>query len=160
MNDAWGMEITNDESTVSAGGGLRQFAESVQEQNKMLLARLDAMEKERKQEKLDSVFTSMGVPGAASLYSGEPDPEKAKEWVTTMRGVFGTGSVLGDEPVTPAPVQPALTDEQQAQFARLNEAGQQGVPMGNFEAAASAVGQATDMASLIAAFSNAARTNG
>lgn len=159
MNDAWGMDNSNTEEAVaSASGGLRQFAESVQEQNKMLLARLDAMEKERKQEKLSSVFTNLGVPGAAALYQGEPDPEKATEWVNTMKATFGNGNVQGE--VTQAPVQPVLAADQQEQYQRMSEAGQGGVPMGNFEAAAAAVGSATDVQGLIASFANAQRLNG
>jgi hypothetical protein len=40
----------------------------------------------------------------------------------------------------------------QAHFERLSEAGQQGIPAGNFEAAQSAIGSASNAQELIAAF--------
>lgn len=162
MNDAWGSASHDDLGNTHNDGpkALREAYDTLKQQNEDLNKKLTSFLEGQQKQQLENVFTTLGVPGAASLYQGEPDPEKAKAWVQTMQGVFGTGSVLGDGPVAPTPVQPALTDEQQAQFQRMSEAGQSGVPMGNFEAAQSAVGSATDMASLVAAFQNAARVNG
>jgi len=154
VNDAWGHENAEETGNMAAGtgNGLRQFAESMQKQNKELLDRLNQIEAERQREKFDSVFTTLGVPDAAKLYDGELDPEKAKAWVDNMRGVFG-GAAQGE---TPAPVtyQPAVTDDQQAALVRMTEAGQNGIPMGNVEAAQAGVNGATDLQSLIAAFQN------
>jgi hypothetical protein len=47
----------------------------------------------------------------------------------------------------------------QAQFERMTAAGQEGTPVGNFEAAHAAVNDATDLNGLINAFQNGTRTN-
>jgi len=95
------------------------------------------------------VFESLGAPGAATVYQGPPDPEKAREWFTTMQSVFGNGSAQGS---SPEPVAPAITQGQQAALQQMSQAGHEGTPMGNFEAAASAVGQANSIEELIAGF--------
>lgn len=152
MNDAWGYSNNEETSAESAGGGngLRQFAESMQKQNKELLDRLNSIEAERQREKLDTVFNTLGVPEAAKLYQGELDPEKATAWVNSMRGVFG-GAPQGE---AHAPTPPAVTDDQQAALQRMTAAGQNGTPMGNVEAAQSGVNSATNIEDLIAAFQN------
>lgn len=161
MNDAWGYGDPNEGQASTQFDGPKALREAYDAQKKLIEDMRADMERdraERKQEKLASVFTNLGVPGAAALYQGEPDPEKAAEWVNTMKATFGNGNVQGE--VTQAPVQPALAADQQEQYQRMSEAGQNGVPMGNFEAASAAVGQATDIESLIASFANAARLNG
>lgn len=150
MNDAW----SNYGDETNNGGGLRQFAEAMQAQNKELLSRLDAMENERKQERLESVFNNLGVPEASKVYKGDATPEAATAWVTEMRSVFGNGIAQGEPVQAPVQTQPALTEEQASQFQRMTEAGSQGVPMGNVEAAQLGVNNATDLESLIAAFNN------
>lgn len=160
MNDAWGYDPNEGQDNTNLDGP-KALRDAYKKQGEMLEAiqkQLADERAERQKAQLSSVFTELGVPEAVKVYQGEPDPEKAKAWIESMKTVFGNGSVQGE--AAPAPVQPVLAADQLAQFQSLTEAGQQGVPMGNFEAASSAVGQATDMSSLIAAFQNAARTNG
>ena len=100
-----------------------------------------------------SVFENLGVPGAENLYTGEADPEKAKAWVESMRGVFG-GNQGGTPNVadTAVAAEPVLPASMQAQFQRLSEAGQAGQPTGNMEAAQASVGNASDINGIIEAF--------
>ena len=110
------------------------------------------LEREEKQ-KVRSVFENLGVPGAENLYTGEADPEKAKAWVESMRGVFG-GNQGGTPNVadTAVAAEPVLPASMQAQFQRLSEAGQAGQPTGNMEAAQASVGNASDINGIIEAF--------
>lgn len=97
-----------------------------------------------------AVFESLGVPGAQEVYQGPADPQKAKEWVDSMRSVFsGTAPEAVEQPQ-----QPRLPESMQAQFERLSQAGNDGAALGNVEAAQAAVNDATDPKALIAAFQN------
>ena len=107
------------------------------------------MEREEKQ-KMASVFESLGVPGAQAVYQGEADPEKAKAWVESMRGVFGNGQPPAVEPQQAT--EPKLPPSMQAQFERMSQAGSDGHPLGNVEAAQAAVNDATDLQGLINSF--------
>lgn len=156
MNDSWGYE---DNANTEQGNNfdgpkpLRDAYNALKKQNEDLNQKLTGfLERESKRE-LASVFESLGVPGAATIYQGEPDPEKAKAWVESMRGVFGTGSAQG---IDPTPAAPAISQDQQAALQRMTDAGQDGVPMGNMEAAVSAVGSANSINDLIAAFQKGA----
>lgn len=157
MNDSWGYDDSanaNQDNSNELNGpkALRDAYDAMKAQNKELQDGLAAIQKDLREQKLSSVFESLGVPGAAALYQGEPDPEKARAWVTTMQSTFGNGNVQGVTPPvaeTPPAVQPG---EQQQQFERMTEAGQSGVPMGSVEAAAAAVGNATNLNDLIASF--------
>jgi len=109
------------------------------------------LEREEKS-KMATVFEALGVPGAQNVYSGPADPEKAKEWVDTMRSVFTNGQPQQAAETVATP--PALPASMQAQFERLNGAGNDGTPVGNVEAAQAAVNDATDLKGLINSFTN------
>lgn len=131
--------------------GLRDAYEAMKKQNDELNQKLTSFLEEQQAAKMATVFESLGVPGAASLYQGPADPAKAKEWVDTMRSTFG-GTQGGTPPVVEQPVTPALPASMQAQFERMTEAGQQGVPVGGFEAAQASINDASTSADIIAAF--------
>ena len=149
MNDAWGMGNDEDQDNLPGDGpkALRDAYKALKQQNDDLNSKLTSFLEGQKKQQLETVFTSLGVPGAASLYQGEPDPDKAKAWVETMRATFGNGTVQGEP--APAPIQPAITEEKQAQYEAMTQAGMTGTPMGNFDAAAAAVNSATSMQDLI-----------
>ncbi len=157
MNDAWGYDNDGSQGETELNGpkALRDAYKAQQEMLKEIRQQLADERAERQKAQLSTVFTTLGVPGAVDLYQGEPDPDKAKAWVETMRATFGNGSAQE----APAPVQtPVMTPDQMTQYQQMTEAGSQGVPMGNMEAAMNAVGQAGDLQSLIAAFQNGTRT--
>jgi hypothetical protein len=150
MNDAWGYSNDDDQDNLPSDGpkALRDAYKALKQQNEDLNQKLTSFLEGQKKQQLETVFTSLGVPEAVKLYQGEPDPEKAKAWVDTMRGVFGSGNVQGD-PTPAPPSQPAITNDQQAQYEAMVQAGSTGTPMGNFDAAASAVNSATSIQDLI-----------
>jgi hypothetical protein len=74
-----------------------------------------------------------------------------------MRATFGSGN-QGTPAAVPPPA-PALDAQVQQQYQQMNEAGQSGTPLGNFEAAGAAVSQANDLNSLIAAMAQANNLN-
>jgi len=157
----WGYEEndateTGDNTELSGPKALRQAYEAMKRQNDELNSKLTSFLEEQTKSKMATVFESLGVPGAQDVYQGPADPEKAKAWVDTMRGVFGSNQG-GTPPVAEQPVEPALPASMQAQYQRMTEAGQTGVPMGNLEAAGAAVGSANNLSELIAAMQNAQR---
>lgn len=137
-------------SDASQGGGLRQFAESQAKENKELKDALASIQKDLRDQKLASVFNSLGVPGAAALYQGDADPVKATEWVTTMKETFGSAGAPAPQTNSATPV--GLTPEQQQQLQTINEAGAQGSPLGSMELAQAGVYDASDLNGLIANF--------
>lgn len=151
MNDNWGYEGDNAQSqddNLNGPKALREAYSALKAQNEALNGKLTSfLEREAKRE-LAATFESLGVPGAAQVYQGEPDPEKAKAWVESMRGVFGNASVQGE---TQTSTQPALTDQQQAALQAMTSAGTDGVPMGNMDAATSAVSGANSLDDILAA---------
>lgn len=153
----WGYDDNDNAQTGEDLNGPKALREAYKKQGEKLDQALDFIkqmeERERKRE-LASVFENLGVPGAANVYTGEADPEKAKAWVDSMRGVFG-GNAGNPAPVAEQPTPPAMNAEQIAQYQAMNEVMQNGVPVGNFEAAASAVGSANDLNSLLAAMQQA-----
>lgn len=151
MNDNWGYDNTDASQGENLDGpkALRDAYAAMKKQNEELNSKLTSFLEDQQKQKLAGVFESLGVPGAATVYQGDADPEKAKAWVESMRGVFGSGSAQG---IDPTPAAPAFSQDQQAALQRMNDAGSDGVPMGNFEAAASAVGQANSIEELIAGF--------
>lgn len=153
MNDNWGYDDNAGQGeNLDGPKALRDAYAALKKQNEELNGKLTSFLEDQQRQKMASVFESLGVPGAASVYQGDADPEKAKQWVDTMRGVFGNGSAQGD----PAPAAPAFTQDQQAAMQRMSDAGSEGVPMGNFEAAASSVAGANSIDELIAAFQKGA----
>lgn len=117
-----------------------------------LEAKVTAFIEAEERRQMATVFESLGVPGAQTVYQGPADPQKAKEWVDTMKATFGGGQPQQAAEQVPAP--PTLPASMQAQFERLNQAGSEGTPMGNVEAAQAAVNDANDIQGLIASFQN------
>lgn len=152
----WGFE-NNDGANLGNGneaGGpkaLRDAYEAMKKQNEELNQKLTSFLEEQTRSKMATVFESLGVPGAQAVYQGEADPEKAKAWVESMRGVFGGAAPQAAEQQQ---VTPKLPDSMQAQFERMSQAGSQGQPLGNVEAAQAAVNDATDLQGLINSFKN------
>lgn len=163
MNDQWGYEedtngtdLGNDRN--DGPKALRDAYAAMKKQNDELNAKLTGFLEDQKKQTLATVFQSLGAPGAENLYQGEADPGKAKAWVESMRGVFGGNNAQGTAPVADsAPTTPALEPDTQAQYQRMTEAGQNGAPIGGFEAAQAAVNDATDLTGLIASFQNSVR---
>jgi hypothetical protein len=153
----WGYENNEanglGESTEANGPkALRDAYEAMKRQNEELNQKLTSFLEEQATAKMATVFESLGVPGAQSVYTGPNDPQKAKEWVETMRSTFGGGQPqrAANEVATP----PTLPPSMQAQFEQLTQAGSQGTPVGNVEAAQAAVNDATDIQGLISSFQN------
>lgn len=158
MNDAWGYDETETAQEPGHNDGpkaLRDAYAALKKQNEELITALNADRQERAKEKVKSVFSELGVPGAADLYQGEPDPEKARAWAESMRAAFGSGAQGTSPAPSSTPPAPTLDASAAAQLQQFNEAGQTGTPLGNFEAANAAVSQAPDLNSLIAAMAQA-----
>lgn len=149
QNQALGNTNTNE-----GPKALRDAYDALKRQNDELNQKLTSFLEDQAKEKMSTVFESLGVPGAQAVYQGPNDPQKAKEWVESMRGVFGGASQGGNPGGTQeqAPAAPQLPASMQAQFERFNAAGQEGQPLGNFEAAQAAVNDATNLEGLINSF--------
>lgn len=154
----WGIEDDANLAGTTENTGpkaLRDAYTALKQQNAELANGLAAVNKQLRDTAVTSTLSTLGIPAAAaSQYTGEADPEKVREWATTMQTIFGGGSGM---PNTPNPVDqqqspPALTPDQQAQFNRMNDAGQQGQPLGNVEAANARINDATDLTGLLAAW--------
>jgi hypothetical protein len=152
----WGFE---DDGALDLGNGneatgpkaLRDAYEAMKKQNDELSQKLTSFLEEQTQQKMATVFQSLGVPEAQAAYQGPNDPQKAKEWVDQMRSVFGGGQ---PQQAAEQPAQPTLPPSMQAQFERMNQAGNEGVPVGNFEAAQAALNDASDTQAIINSFKN------
>jgi hypothetical protein len=160
----WGY---NDDNSANLGNdteltgpkALRDAYDAMKKQNDELNQKLTSFLEEQAQQKMATVFESLGVPGAQAAYTGPNDPAKAKEWVESMRSVFGGGNQGANPNVAEQQVeQPGLAPDAAAQYQRMTEAGQSGTPVTSTEAAFQAVGNATDINDLIAQFQNATRT--
>lgn len=152
MSDTWGYNDGNDvtsqgNNTDNSGPkALRDAYEAMKAQNKELQDGLAAIQNELRAQKVSSVFDSLGIPGAAKLYAGDADPEKAREWAESMRSVFGGGNP-GGTPQEAA--QQSIDSATQDQLQRMNEAGSAGQPLTNLDAASQGIGQAGDVQALI-----------
>ena len=151
----WGFE-DNDGANLGNGNeangpkALRDAYEAMKKQNEELSQKLTSFLEEQTRSKMATVFESLGVPQAAQVYDGPADPEKAKAWVESMRGVFGGAAPEAAEQST----QSKLPESMQAQFERLSQAGNDGAALGNVEAAQAAVNDANDVQALINSFRN------
>src|ERR1043165_6141340 len=94
VSDAWGYDDNGSQEPGHNDGpkALREAYAAQKAQNEQILQELAELRKERDSAKVSSVFSELGVPDAAKLYSGEPDPEKAKAWAESMKAVFGTSN--------------------------------------------------------------------
>lgn len=154
MSDNWGFEgndSTNlDPSDMNGPKALREAYAKQKERNDALEAKFNELQKDLRNQKVATVFNELGVPGAASLYQGDADPEQIKQWTQSMQSVFGgTGAPA---PTTSVDTPPLMGGDQAAQFQQMQEAGTQGVPLGNVEAAYGRVNDATDIQGLLNAF--------
>lgn len=153
----WGFE-NNDAANLGNGNeangpkALRDAYEAMKKQNEELNQKLTSFLEEQATAKMATVFESLGVPGAQAVYNGPNDPQKAKEWVETMRSTFGGGQP--QQAATDQPAAPTLPPSMQAQFERMSQAGSDGQSLGNVEAAQAAVNDATDLQGLLSAFQN------
>lgn len=162
----WGYEDSENENlgnnTEQSGPkALRDAYDKLKQQNDDLNQKLTSFLEDQAREKMSTVFQSLGVPEAQAVYQGPNDPQKAKEWVDSMRSVFGGNSQGGNPATETVAEQPpsGLPASMQRQFEQFVQAGQEGQPLGNYEAAQAAVNDATDLTGLINAFQNGARTN-
>jgi len=152
----WGAEDNGydnqDPNNMNGPKALREAFDKQKAMNDELKAQLSAIQTDLRQQKVASVFSELGVPGAASLYQGEAEPEKIKEWATTMKSVFGgSGAPAPINPVDP-PAAPVMDGELAKQFQQMQEAGAQGAPLGNAEAAFGRVNDASSTQDLINAW--------
>jgi len=157
MSNNWGYTENDasdlDNSTEASGPkALRDAYNAMKQQNDELSQKLTSFLEEQQTAKMATVFESLGVPGAQAVYQGPNDPQKAKEWVDTMRQTFGGGQP--QQAAVEQPTTPTLPPSMQSQFERMSQAGSEGVPVGNVEAAQAAVNDATDTKGLIASFQN------
>ncbi len=150
----WGFDDNGNANDLGNGNeatgpkALRDAYEAIKKQNEELNQKLTSFLEQQTQEKMATVFESLGVPGAQTVYSGPADPAKAKEWVDSMRSVFGGAAPVAAE----QPAAPTLPPSMQSQFDRLTQAGNEGAPLGNVEAAQAAVNDASDLQGLINSF--------
>lgn len=147
----WGYDENDNAQAGNTPDGpkaLRDAYDAMKKQNDELTQKLTSFLEDQNRQKMASVFETLGVPGAQSVYQGEADPEKAKQWVESMRSVFA-----GNTQVAPAPVAdavPAFTDAQKHQMQMMTAAGQNEAPLGNFEAAQTGISSATSTNELVA----------
>lgn len=159
----WGIE---DNENVEPGNNteldgpraLREAYAALKKQNEETTAMVRELLEEKKSAQLATVFDSLGIPEAAKVYQGPADPEKAKEWATTMQSVFGGNQGISPNVAGQQEPAPSVSGETAQQYQRMTEAGQNGTPISGTEAAFQAVGNATNMQDLIASFQNATRT--
>lgn len=142
----------------NSGGGLRQFAEQQKQENQALKDQLAAIQRELAMQKVQSVFDSAGVPGAAAHYKGDADPTKAQEWIDSMKQAFGASG--GSPSTSTVQAEPLLSQEQAQQMQRMNEAGAAGTPLTSMEQALNQAGQVNNINDLIANFQAAQRSLG
>lgn len=164
----WGFEENDtdglgNDNELNGPKALRDAYASLKKQNDELNARLTSFLEREEKQRIASVFENLGIPGAANVYQGPADPKAAEEWAKSMQAVFG-GNQGGTPPVaetTPtqeqAPQHGAIPPSMQAQFERMSQAGLEGTPQGNFEAAQSELGNASNVNDIIAAMQRAQR---
>ena len=105
----WGIEENYGDgsqgNSTEANGpkALRDAYDAIKRQNEELNQKLTSFLEEQQTAKMAQVFEALGVPGAQAAYQGPADPAKAKEWVDSMRSVFGGGQPqqAAEQPITP-----------------------------------------------------------
>lgn len=158
----WGFNENDDDNSqgndteLNGPKALRDAYASLKKQNDDLNAKLTSFLEREEKQRVQSVFENLGVPGAASVYQGPADPQAVEAWVKSMQSVFGGNQggtpTAADTPAEQAPQPGAIPPSMQAQFQRMVEAGQDGTPAGNLEAAANDIGNASSSKDIIAAF--------
>lgn len=152
----WGFEddandLGND-TEISGPKALRDAYNKQKQQLDDLIQKVTILTEREEKQQMATVFESLGVPGAQAAYQGPNDPQKAAEWVESMKQVFGGGQPQQAAEVQP--ITPTLPPSMQAQYERLSQAGSEGIPVGNVEAAQAAINDATNEQALINAFRN------
>lgn len=152
----WGNEDDTNlggNTELSGPKALRDAYEAQKQANQDLLNRMATLENSLTQQKVASTLTELGIPvTAAEQYKGEADPDKVREWATTMQSIFGGGN--GTQSQNPAVPAQTLDPSVQQQLQGMNSAGQEGTPLGNADAALGRIGDATDIAGLLSAWQN------
>ena len=156
MNDTWGYENDanagqGEDTELTGPKALREAYKALKEQNAEFKTMLTSLVEDQKKQKVATVFETLGIPQAASLYTGDADPQKAAEWATQMQSVFG-----GNQGTTPqvAAATPGLEPGTQEQFQRLTQAGADAASLGTVEAANAAAASATSLDDLKAIWAN------
>jgi hypothetical protein len=153
MNDAWGNTDEN-ENLNNGPKPLRDAYEAQKKANDELMKRLAALEAQANRNVAADLIEAQGVNrSAAKYYNGEADPEKVTSWVNDLRSAFGAAPAPQDA----QPSEPVLNPNDQAKYQNLLNAGANGAPIGNMDAAMAAINDATSTAERIAAFN---RLNG
>ncbi len=154
----WGYENDNDLNGLGNENNdgpkaLRDAYAALKKQNDDLNAKLTSFLEDQQKSKVQATFENLGIPGAAAVYQGPADPKAAEEWAKSMQSIFG-GAPGGNPVVTEETEveQPKLPASMQAQFERMTAAGSDGLPIGNIEAAAGSIGDASNTADIVAAF--------
>jgi len=158
----WGIDDANSDLGGNNDGtgpkALRDAYEAQKQKTKELEDALASVQNQLRQQAVSATLTELGIPAtAAEQYKGEADPTKVREWATQMQSLFGGGQAAtpGSTPTTTDQTQaPAQTLDPSVaqQLQQMQEAGQQGTPLGNFEAAMGKVGDANDLAGLLSAW--------
>lgn len=155
----WGNDPTEqnqaNDNDLNGPAALRAAYKALKDKNTAMEQQLASLAAESRQRAVADTLTSLGIPAtAAPLYSGEADPQKVTEWANSMKSVFGSGTPATTP--TSEPQQPTLSPDVQQQYQQMNEAGQQGTPIGNVEAAYASLGDAKNQQDLIAMFAKLA----
>jgi hypothetical protein len=155
----WGIEDDTNLGGNNENSGpkaLRDAYDALKQQNKELADGLAAVNKQLRDQAVGATLSELGIPAAAAeQYKGEADPTKVREWATSMKSLFGGGQAQTPGS-TPNPVdqtqQQGLSPDMQAQLQQMNNAGQQGTPLGNAEAAVGRVNDANSIQDLLSAW--------
>lgn len=153
MTDQWGFDpdANSFDQDTSNNKGLRQFAESVNKQNKELKDQLTSMQAELRKQQAVNTFEDLGLPrAAASLYSGDLTPDAINAWATQMRTVFGNAQPDAGQPAPDAA--PVLTDQQQQTFQNLTQAGGNSIPSTSMDDHQRGVNNANSVQDLLSAW--------
>lgn len=152
MNDAWD-EFNANLNDANGPKALRDYAKAQKERADEMAKQIADIQRELNKAKVADLFESQGVArNAAKYYNGDADPEKVSAFVNDMRSAFG-----GAAPEPQAPASPALNSDDQEKLQRMMQAGSNGNPGGNADAALAALNAATSTADRVAAWNQFAR---
>ncbi|ATW69433.1 hypothetical protein SEA_ZOOBEAR_36 [Streptomyces phage ZooBear] len=157
----WGIEDANNDlganNSDSGPKALRDAYDALKQQNQELKDGLATVQTQLRNQSVGATLSELGIPAtAAEQYKGEADPAKVREWAASMQSLFGGGQAVtpGSTPTTTDQQTPAQTLDPAVahQLQQMQQAGQQGTPLGNMEAAMGKVGDANDLAGLLTAW--------
>jgi hypothetical protein len=134
---------------------LRDAYDALKKQNEELVSGLAAVNKQLRDNSVGATLSELGIPAtAAEQYKGEADPEKVREWATQMQSLFGGGQAAtpGSTPNPNDQQAPAMDPAVAHQMQMMQQAGQQGTPLGNAEAAMGKIGDANNVKDLLSAW--------